>query len=105
MLKLKKRIATAGLVLMMCVTMVLPAMAAGYPCSQCGSTDTELDHEVTTSEYKYVDCIHGLGGQDRVLYRVHMPVVYCNVCKKFRQVHKDYYYYEEMSRICHTQRK
>ena len=105
MQKLKKRIAAAGLVVVMCVTMVLPVMAAGYPCPHCGSTNTTLDHEVTTSKYGYDDCIHGLGGQDRVLYRVHMPVVYCNVCKQLRQVDKDYYYDEEMSRICHTQRR
>lgn len=104
MQKLKKRIAAAGLVVVMCVTMVLPVMAAGYTCPNCGSTNTEVGYEVLTSEYGEDDCIHGLGGKDKVLYRVHIPVICCNDCNKINQLN-DQRYLEEMSRICHTQRR
>lgn len=102
MRKLKKRIAAAGLVLTLCITMVMPVMAGGVACPSCKSTNTDVFDEMLYDDYVTEICKHGYGGYDDVVYRVYQQKLVCSSCKKtiWLDVYK-----KEMSRICHTQRR
>lgn len=100
MFKLKKRVLSLGLALVLCTTMVLPAQAAGGPCSYCGSTNMQFYLDKTESVRISRPCIHGYSNaEDDVECIVHYRRYICNDCPNI-MTDESPYYIEEMRRMC-----
>ena len=100
MFKLKKRIMSLGLALVLCMTMAMPVMAAPSRCPSCGSASIASVEDLTRAQTEYRPCIHGYAStDDRVEVLCRYRRYLWNSCHRV-MVSDEAYSKEVMSRMC-----